>query len=162
MALFLPRQFLPYLIKIGSPKFRRAVVNALPWGALQELTEIVDKLHNISKEIFDDKVTAIEKGDEFVTLQVGQGKDIMSVLRQSPVASFIFRSARANILLPVKANRSANEEDKLPEEEVFGQMKWVICFFSLWRHLITVSFAVASFLLRSRRLRAPSRGSCTC
>ncbi len=103
-------------------------MDALPWGTLQELTEVVDKLHNISKEIFDGKVTSFEKGDEFVTLQVGQGKDIMSVLRQSPFASFLL--LRLNIVLPVKANRSASEEDKLPEEEVFGQMKWVICFFS--------------------------------
>jgi len=102
ISLFLPREFLPYVVNIGSPKFRRAVVDALPWTSLQELKGVIDKLHSISKEIFDAKVAAFENGDEFVAHQVGQGKDIMSVL--------------------LKANWSASKEDKLPEDEVFGQM----------------------------------------
>ncbi len=115
-SLFLPRQFLSYVINIGSRKFRRAVVEAMPWGTLQEVKDIVDRLHTISKEIYDMKVMAFEKGDDLVTLQVGQGKDIMSVLRQSSFTfhpCFVFRVVRLITMSLVKANRSASEEDKL-------------------------------------------------
>jgi len=108
MSLFLPRQFLPYFVKIGSPKFRRTVLDAVstPWSTLRVLRDSADKLHSISKEIFDTKLAAFEKGDDYVTNQIGQGKDILSVL--------------------LKANWTASEEDKLPEEEVFGQMNGFI------------------------------------
>lgn len=33
-------------------------------------------------------------------------------------------NTEVDIVPIVKANRLASEEDKLPEEEVFGQMKW--------------------------------------
>lgn len=89
LSLLLPRQFLPYVANIGTPKFRRAVLDATPWGTLQELKNVSDKLHSISKEIYDSKMAAFEKGDDYITQQVGQGKDIMSVLRQS---SSILRS----------------------------------------------------------------------
>jgi len=106
-SLLLYRQFLPYLSKIGSPRFRRAVVDAVQWwGTLQELKDVSDKLHNITKEIYGAKVAALEKGDGFAAHQIGQGKDIMSVL--------------------LKANLSASEEDKLPDDEVFGQMNGLI------------------------------------
>ncbi|KLO13021.1 cytochrome P450 [Schizopora paradoxa] len=102
--VFLFRQFLTYLLKIGTPKFRRAVVEAIPWKPVQELIIVSDKLQSISKQIYDTKVAAMEKGDE--EHQIGRGKDIMSVL--------------------LKANRDASEEDRLPEEEIFGQMNGFI------------------------------------
>ncbi len=111
------------MVNIGSPKFRRAVVDALPWTSLQELKGVIDKLHSISKEIFDVKVAAFEKGDEFVAHQVGQGKDIMSVLCQSFSDSRLSFDSQLIIVPTVKANWSASKEDKLPDDEVFGQMK---------------------------------------
>jgi len=66
------------------------------------MRDIVDTLHNISVEIFEAKKEALEKGDEAVTQQISQGKDIMSIL--------------------MRANISASEDERLSREELLGQM----------------------------------------
>ena len=73
--------FLPYL-KIGTPKFRRFIIDILPWKNLHNVRDIVDVLHNTSVEIFETRKKALEEGDE---TQIGQGKDIMSTLSTYPL-----------------------------------------------------------------------------
>ena len=77
---FLRAYFLPTCLKIGTPKFRRFVMDILPWKTLHEIRDIVDVLHNTSVDIFETKKKALEAGDEAVTEQVGRCKDIMSIL----------------------------------------------------------------------------------
>jgi hypothetical protein len=67
-------------LKIGTPKFRRFVMNLLPWKNLHELRDIIDVVSNTSAEIFEEKKKALEKGDEAVTKQFDEGNDIMSIL----------------------------------------------------------------------------------
>ncbi|KAH9913843.1 cytochrome P450 [Fomitopsis serialis] len=55
-----------------------------------------------AREIYAEKKEALEKGDAEVTKQVGRGKDILSIL--------------------MRANSSADVNDRLPEEEVIAQM----------------------------------------
>lgn len=55
-------------------------MDILPWKNLHAMRDIVDTLHNVSVEIFGAKKKALEEGDETVTQQIGQGKDIMSIL----------------------------------------------------------------------------------
>ncbi|KAF9466558.1 cytochrome P450 [Collybia nuda] len=105
--LLIPRTYLlSSLVKIGTPRFRRLIVDVLPWKSLQKLRDIVDIMHNTSTEIFEEKKKALEEGNEAVLKQVGRGKDILSILM------------RANIV--------ASEEDKLPDREVLGQMSTFI------------------------------------
>ncbi|THH09099.1 hypothetical protein EW145_g2244 [Phellinidium pouzarii] len=59
-SLMLPRQFLPWISNIGSPAFRRKVVEWMPYDAVNKM--------------------AIKAGDDEVRKQVGKGKDIMSIL----------------------------------------------------------------------------------
>ncbi|THH08982.1 hypothetical protein EW145_g2338 [Phellinidium pouzarii] len=82
-ALLLPRHLLPWVDNIGTPEFRRKVVDYIPWGHARS-------------------IQALEDGDDAVIQQVGKGKDIMSIL--------------------LRANLEANEEDRLPEKELIGQM----------------------------------------
>lgn len=111
---------LPTLVKIGTPRLRRLMVNVLPWKSLRKLRDIIDIMHNTSTEIFDAKKKALEEGNEAVSKQVGRGKDILSILsarKSSLVAS--------TLMIPpfvVKANMDADEEDKLSEQEVLGQV----------------------------------------
>ena len=67
-------------LNIGTPKFRRFVLNLLPWKNLHEIRDIVDVLANTSAEIFEEKKKALEKGDKTVTHQIDEGNDIMSLL----------------------------------------------------------------------------------
>lgn len=111
---------LPTLVKIGTPRLRRLMVDVLPWKSLRKLRDIIDIMHNTSTEIFDAKKKALEEGNEAVSKQVGRGKDILSILsarKSSLVAS--------TLMIPpfvVKANMDADEEDKLSEQEVLGQV----------------------------------------
>ena len=40
------------------------------------------QVHNRSKEIFEAKKAAIERGDQELLHTVGEGKDVMSILRE--------------------------------------------------------------------------------
>ena len=85
----IPRQLLPYVVKIGSPAFRRFVLELLPFDAPKTLIKISDIMDTTSRQIFQNKKDALAKGDEAVKNQIGRGKDIMSVLSESSAASML-------------------------------------------------------------------------
>ena len=67
-------------LKFGTPKFRRFVMNILPWKNLHEVRDIVDVLDTTAIEIIEGKQKALEEGDEAVTQQISNGNDIISIL----------------------------------------------------------------------------------
>ena len=71
---------LPTLVKIGSPGFRRYIVDLLPWKNAHRLRDNIDVMDRTCVEIFESKKQALEEGDEAVVEQMGQGKDITSIL----------------------------------------------------------------------------------
>ena len=73
---------LPYVPEWGSPWIRRRIVELFPHEGVQQLKSIIDVMHRRSVEIFEEKKRALEKGDEAVMHQIGEGKDIMSILRE--------------------------------------------------------------------------------
>ncbi|KJA16173.1 hypothetical protein HYPSUDRAFT_47597 [Hypholoma sublateritium FD-334 SS-4] len=94
------------LSKVGTPKFRRWIVDTIPHSNLHELRDIVDVIYNTSIDIFEGKKKALDDGDEDLANQVGRGKDIMSIL--------------------MRANMTASKEDSLTREELLGQMTTLI------------------------------------
>ena len=76
---FVGTVLVPPLSKIGTPKFRRSVVELIPWKAVQDFIEVVDVIYNSSVEIFESKKKALAGGDD-ASRQMAQGKDIMSIL----------------------------------------------------------------------------------
>lgn len=96
------------------------MVDVLPWKSIRKLRDIIDIMHNTSTEIFDAKKKALEEGNEAVSKQVGQGKDILSILSEQKSSSVA--SALIVPLFVVKANMDADEEDKLSEQEVLAQV----------------------------------------
>ncbi|KAI0720771.1 cytochrome P450 [Cerioporus squamosus] len=90
------RQASPLLTKLGPTWFRRWLVDHLPFKQVQDLKSVVDVLYDTSARIIEDKKAALEKGELAV------GRDIISIL--------------------LKANMAANEEDRLPDEQIKGQM----------------------------------------
>ena len=69
-------------MKIGSPAFRRKVLELIPSQTIREYIGTVDRLDKYSKFIYEESKKALEKGDEEWLEKVGQGKDILSVLRE--------------------------------------------------------------------------------
>ena len=52
----------------------------MPWKSIRELRNISDVLYETSVEIFESKKAALEAGDSALKQQVGEGKDILSIL----------------------------------------------------------------------------------
>lgn len=97
--LHLTRGLLPDWIK-------RRVVEMIPSRRLKKMTEIVDVMDSTSTQVYREKLRALDAGDEATVQQIGEGRDIISIL--------------------IKANREAAPEDRLPEDEVLGQMSTLI------------------------------------
>ena len=74
---------LPYVSWIGTPSFQRRVVEALPSQNVQRLREISDVMHARSVQIFEEKRAALARGDDAMHQQVGEGRDVMSILCES-------------------------------------------------------------------------------
>ncbi|KAJ3507527.1 hypothetical protein NMY22_g16903 [Coprinellus aureogranulatus] len=97
---------LPVVYNIGTPKFRRWVVDKLPWKTLRDMRDIVDIMQATADDVVESKRKAMKEGDEAVAKQVGGGKDTISIL--------------------LNANSKASQEDRLTEEEVVGQVSGLI------------------------------------
>ncbi|OJT06838.1 Cytochrome P450 3A9 [Trametes pubescens] len=102
MQLNFLRRIVPYLPDIGSPWLKRKLVELFPNKNVQKLLYITDIVHAKSVEIYQEKKRMIEQGDEALKHKVGEGKDLMSIL--------------------LRANMAASEDDRLPEEELIGQV----------------------------------------
>ncbi|RXW23527.1 hypothetical protein EST38_g2354 [Candolleomyces aberdarensis] len=97
--IFAQTFLLPLVHNIGSPKFRRWVVDTVPWKNLHELRDIVDVMHEAASEIVEVKKREYyeNKTKEELGLDVDEGK-------------------------AVKANMEADERDKLDDAELTGQI----------------------------------------
>ncbi|KAF5375312.1 hypothetical protein D9757_009677 [Collybiopsis confluens] len=93
----------PRMAGIGTPKFRRFIVNLLPWKDLHHVRDMVDYMHEVASEIYKEKKKVFEGGDEAITQQTGRGKDLISILTYK-----------------VKENMKAVDEDRLADSEVIA------------------------------------------
>lgn len=106
---------------------RRFIVDLLPWKSLHDVRDIVDTIYNTSLDIFESKKRALLDGDEAVERQVGEGKDILSIL--STLILFHLRDPSTDSMV-VRANMDASEEDKLDEAEIVAQVGCVSLIFA--------------------------------
>ncbi|KAL4242915.1 cytochrome P450 family protein [Abortiporus biennis] len=97
---------IPIVTKIGTPSFRRRLVDMIPVQKLQETAKNFDTMADECQTIYEQKKSSLLAGDDAVVHQVGEGKDIMSVL--------------------LKANMVAAKEDRLPEDELIAQMSTLV------------------------------------
>lgn len=80
--VFFRNYLLTTFVKLGPPRFRRFLVDLLPFENARRLRDIVDIIHNTSVEILEAKKRALWEGDEVVAKQIGRGKDIISILSE--------------------------------------------------------------------------------
>ena len=57
------------------------LVNLVPIPAVHNVKRILDTVHARSVEILNAKRAAIQRGDQELLHMVGEGKDVMSILR---------------------------------------------------------------------------------
>ncbi|KAF5343006.1 hypothetical protein D9758_013693 [Tetrapyrgos nigripes] len=103
---FIRSYIVNFAVKIGSPSFRRWVLDRLPWKGGHRLRDMSDYMWELSKQIHEGKKRALAGGDEAVARQVGKGKDIMSIL--------------------MRLNMEEGSQSQLDEDEVLGQMSSLI------------------------------------
>jgi hypothetical protein len=72
--------YLAPLVRLGTPKFRRFILDLIPWKDLHQLRDISDIIQKTAVQIINSKKRALKDGDEAVARQIGQGKDILSIL----------------------------------------------------------------------------------
>ncbi|TFK20717.1 cytochrome P450 [Coprinopsis marcescibilis] len=80
---------IPFVQKwnLGGKRLQRFVVDKFGWKDAHDLRDIVDVMHKSSTEIFESKKAALAAGDDTVAQQIGQGKDILSILSNVAGAS---------------------------------------------------------------------------
>ncbi|KAA1472320.1 cytochrome P450 [Dentipellis sp. KUC8613] len=97
-------ELVPWLDKIGPRSFRRFACDYLLawWPAFNKLVGIVDIMDETTREVFERKKAALAQGDDALLHQIGEGRDIMSIL--------------------LKASLAASEQDHMSDIELLGQM----------------------------------------
>ncbi|KAH9941835.1 cytochrome P450 [Epithele typhae] len=93
---------LPLVEKIVPEPLIVPLGKLVPIPALHRMMRETRIIKDKSLEIFEAKKAALAKGDEEMKLQVGEGRDIMSVL--------------------LKANMASAEADRLPDHELIAQI----------------------------------------
>ncbi|KAL4249759.1 Cytochrome P450 superfamily protein [Abortiporus biennis] len=100
------RMFVQYARYFGSASFHRRLVELVPLPLVQKLKDTIDTMQYRSVEIFKLKKQALVAGNEVAAEELAEGKDIISVL--------------------LRENMEVAEQDKLPEEELLGQMATLV------------------------------------
>ncbi|TFY68014.1 hypothetical protein EVG20_g3720 [Dentipellis fragilis] len=95
------REFLPWVVKVGSAQFRRYVAEIIPWKTLHQLLRVTDAMYESSKRIVEEKQDLLLHGDNIMEQDIAEGKDLMSVL--------------------LRANNHASEGSRLSDEEMIAQ-----------------------------------------
>ncbi|PCH43494.1 cytochrome P450 [Wolfiporia cocos MD-104 SS10] len=103
---FILRPLLPYITALGPAWFRRKLVEMIPIPTVQRLKDVTDVLERKSIEIYQSKLHALAQGDDAMLQQIGEGKDIISVL--------------------IRENLRADASDRISEDEVYAQMSMVM------------------------------------
>ncbi|KAH9846410.1 cytochrome P450 [Lenzites betulinus] len=97
----------PKAVELGVPLWLiKQVLEMVPSQNMRRMMAISDTMARRSIEIITEKKTALLKGDDALVHQVGEGKDIMSLL--------------------LKANLTASDAEKHTDEELIAQMSTFI------------------------------------
>jgi hypothetical protein len=71
---------LHYLLRVFHPKILKFVGQIVPWKNLNHAIKIVDIIYANARGIYETKKRLLESGDDATVKQVGDGKDIISLL----------------------------------------------------------------------------------
>lgn len=74
------RSLYPPISEIFPLKIQKIVGKMLPWPSLNRLIDLAEVLNTHARGIYDTKKRLLEMGDDATVMQIGNGKDIISVL----------------------------------------------------------------------------------
>lgn len=73
--LYIPLQLLPMVTWIGTPAFRRTIVELIPSTNVKSVIKLIDIMHTTAYSVFLSKQEAMKRGED-------AGKDVTSILRK--------------------------------------------------------------------------------
>jgi hypothetical protein len=82
-SLTVPRNLFPYVTKIFHAKVLKIMGKLAPWKTLNHMMEVTEVINASARDIYETKKRLLESGDSTTVKQVGDGKDIMSLLSTS-------------------------------------------------------------------------------
>lgn len=82
------RNLFPYVYKIFHPKILKVIGRVLPWPTLNHLMDLAEALDIQARNVYETKKRLLESGDDATTKQVGEGKDLISLLSSCKTAIF--------------------------------------------------------------------------
>lgn len=74
---------IPHVMPYIPLSIRAAIAPYLPLPHWGRMLRVVNAMDTQSRNVYNSKKVALEKGDEAVTHQIGEGRDIMSILSTS-------------------------------------------------------------------------------
>jgi cytochrome P450 len=101
-SLAVYRNLFPFVYKVFHPKFMKFVGRMLPWPRLNHLMDLAEAMNTQASRVYETKKRLLESDDDVTAKQVGEGKDLISLLMQG--------------------SATISEDDRLSEEEVVAQM----------------------------------------
>ena len=107
---------------VMSDDMLRRFFSMIPLKGLQKIMDISVTMRRRSQEIIEEKKAALRMGDDVMLQEVGEGKDLMSICRESYNGLSDIGYLTASL---VKANMAASEGEKLSDEELIAQMSCV-------------------------------------
>lgn len=111
---------IPLALRIAPPAFWRSIMECLPLQTVRNCLAIVDALDTTSKDILAKKKQIMAQGNDALEHEVGEGKDIMSVLCTSILQ--LSSSPHLTSIASVKANENASPDDKMSDAELQGHI----------------------------------------
>ncbi|EUC57637.1 cytochrome P450 family protein [Rhizoctonia solani AG-3 Rhs1AP] len=103
-ALWFARPFLTTLMKFGSARFRRAVVDRMPVEKVQALKNVADTMDETAVHIYQKKKVALANGT--LESEIAAGQDIISML--------------------LKQNEVVPPEEQMTEEEIIAHVNLLV------------------------------------
>lgn len=70
----------PYILPYVPKPLRKLIGPFLPFANMRKLRDVAMTMDQQARLIFGGKMAALEKGDAAVVQQIGEGKDILSIL----------------------------------------------------------------------------------
>lgn len=89
------RRLLPLIRRTFPVSWLKLATEVLPWGTLRSMRRISDRVCTIAREVVRHKVELLNAGGNSLAKEIGEGKDLMSVLRKCILYEYAWTSLTA-------------------------------------------------------------------
>ena len=117
------RSLFPHVSKIFPAKVLKFVGKKLPWPDLIHIIDLAETLNVHARGIYETKKRLLGLGKDATVTQIGDGKDIISILCAC-ITDLVAAFSEQMGSFTVRANAEASEPDRMSEEEIVAQIMY--------------------------------------